>query len=566
MSSNCETSNSDEEEAKIKAIVFVIFCILLSVVLILSKWLHHRPKLNSYLSEPAMILIVGIIFSFLFSLGGGDENETYIDDDNDDDDYLKQYYAYDGDDAAMTDGDNNSYEIKGVANEMVSFSPHIFYMGLLPPILFYSGYELERELFMRHFKPIALFSLAGTTISAFGTGGLLYLFQSFGWFHNFAPTFLELLTFGSLIAATDTVSVLGVLKSKRVDPHLFSLVFGESALNDGVALVLFHTFADMLQKGKVSDDPWQSINDFLWAFATAAIGSPVMGILFSYLTALMFKYGDFRKEKVIELSLFVLLMYVPFILAELLHLSGIVGIFFTGIFARRYIEPNLSNETSEIAEEIFKLVAFLAETCIFLHVGLTIFGIQGLFRWDFILFALFAALIGRALSVYPISFIFNFSLTELVEDRLVEYQLEEEVTEDEDEDDDDDSSVGSLSTTSTASSRSGCKPWTKRRRTIPERRKDKKIPIQFMHILWFAGLRGAVAYACAVNFPDMNGNRDVFLSTTVIIVLFTVIIMGGAVETIIQYMGIRVNVDENEYMKEWRSRRKLKGCFHRLGT
>jgi sodium/hydrogen exchanger 8 len=64
---------------------------------------------------------------------------------------------------------------------------------------------------------------------------------------TFTPTMLELLTFGALIAATDTVSVLSVLQSKKVDPHLFYLVFGESALNDAVALVLFSTFSDFLK-------------------------------------------------------------------------------------------------------------------------------------------------------------------------------------------------------------------------------------------------------------------------------------------------------------------------------
>ena len=53
----------------------------------------------------------------------------------------------------------------------------------------------------------------------------------------------EILTFGSLITATDTVSVLGVLNAKRVDPHLFSLVFGELSLHDAVAIVMFRTFS-----------------------------------------------------------------------------------------------------------------------------------------------------------------------------------------------------------------------------------------------------------------------------------------------------------------------------------
>ena len=59
---------SSEEEAETVAIVFCVFSLLLGLVLVLSKGLHDRPNLNQYLSEPAMILIVGIITGYMFSL------------------------------------------------------------------------------------------------------------------------------------------------------------------------------------------------------------------------------------------------------------------------------------------------------------------------------------------------------------------------------------------------------------------------------------------------------------------------------------------------------------------
>ena len=87
-------------------------------------------------------------------------------------------------------------------------------------------------------------------------------------------------------------------------------------------------------------------------------------------------------------------------------MSGIVTIFFTGIFARRYIEPNVSDETKHNAEVIFNLIAYLAEMRIFINLGLTIFGFSGSFHWAFIGFAFVASLIGRAMSIYPISFLY----------------------------------------------------------------------------------------------------------------------------------------------------------------
>lgn len=52
-------------------------------------------------------------------------------------------------------------------------------------------------------------------------------------------TVIDCLVFGALISATDPVTVLAIFHSLHVDPKLYALVFGESILNDAVAIVLF---------------------------------------------------------------------------------------------------------------------------------------------------------------------------------------------------------------------------------------------------------------------------------------------------------------------------------------
>ena len=48
------------------------------------------------------------------------------------------------------------------------------------------------------------------------------------------------------------------------------------------------------------------------------------------ITGLLFKYVDMRPFPTLELSLYVLVMYVPFFVADIVGLSGIVTILFTG--------------------------------------------------------------------------------------------------------------------------------------------------------------------------------------------------------------------------------------------
>ena len=536
---------------------FLVFSSLLLLIFFLCQWLQNKPKIRSVLSEPAMTLIVGIIFSFFCKLFLYEEQQ---------DQFQTQAQAQ-----------YNSEETY-LAEFVLAFPTRVFFMALLPPILFNSGYQLQRELFFRHLKPILLFSCVGTCLSGLATGLLLYGVTTWGWIEeDFVPSLMELLTFGALIAATDTVSVVGILQSKQVDPHLFSLVFGESALNDAVAIVLFKTLADfMTHHYDEAKSLIMHILLYIGLLLVQAVGSPILGILFSSLMALALKHADMRGHQMLELAVFILPMYIPFILAEVLGLSGMITIFFTGISARRYMKPNVSESTQEIAGKLFKLLSFLAETCIFLELGLSVFGTTNSFRWRFITFAFLAALIGRAFSVYPLSWLFNLSLTRpIVVDQCItcgavtdESSLATLGVSLQDESVSGSQTTQSFQSVSIAHSKattiSNGSSWIAPRET-PRERRDKVIPANFMHMLWFAGLRGAVAYACACHYPDIYGHRDEFIAATTIIVLITIIGMGGATEPLMNYLKIRTGVDENEYMRQWHRQRRLKGRFHRLG-
>merc|ERR1711871_592759 len=76
---------------------------------------------------------------------------------------------------------------------------------------------------------------------------------------------------------------------------------------------------------------------------------------------------------------------------------------------------------------------------------------------------------------------------------------------------------------------------------------DTQITMNKQHMLWFSGLRGAVAFACAQVFPDANGHRDVFLVTTMLLVLITVFTMGCGTVPMLNKLGIQTGIDEDEF-------------------
>jgi NhaP-type Na+/H+ or K+/H+ antiporter len=83
----------------------------------------------------------------------------------------------------------------------------------------------------------------------------------------------------------------------------------------------------------------------------------------------------------------------------------------------------------------------------------------------------------------------------------------------------------------------------------PQRRRDKKITWSEAHALWFCGLRGAMAYALSRAFPDTYGNRNVFVVTTMVIALVTIFFFGGLTSWLLDRLRIRVDVDEEKFLK-----------------
>ena len=295
-----EEESPEQEERNISA-YFVLFSALLSLVLILSRLLHDRPVLSSLLPEAGMILIVGVVFGAIIHLMVNEPLEQELQEDE--------------------DGSTET-----VAQSLLSFSPEVFFLVLLPPIIFNSGYHLRKELFFRHITPICLLAVVGTTVSAlfiaFFLQAVCHHADHCG---SFSPTMTELLTFGALISATDPVSTLAVFQAKRVDPQLFYLVFGESVLNDAVGLVLFNAFARFVVRDNGAGKVAIGLSEFVVGFLYDSVVSPILGLVLGVVAAFIFKWVDMRRTKLLELSLYVLILYVPFLVAEMLDRKSITS-------------------------------------------------------------------------------------------------------------------------------------------------------------------------------------------------------------------------------------------------
>lgn len=120
---------------------------------------------------------------------------------------------------------------------------NLFMILLLPPIIFESGYNMQKKPFFRNFGTVLMFSFVGTFIAIFFSSIMFYVTGLLGW--SFEFTLKDSFAFGSLISATDPVAVLAIFKEMDADENLFAIVFGESIFNDAIGIVMYETVKNL---------------------------------------------------------------------------------------------------------------------------------------------------------------------------------------------------------------------------------------------------------------------------------------------------------------------------------
>ncbi|KAF6284871.1 solute carrier family 9 member A8 [Rhinolophus ferrumequinum] len=401
-------------------------------------------------------------------------------------------------------------EFKKLANwkEEEMFRPNMFFLLLLPPIIFESGYSLHKGNFFQNIGSITLFAVFGTAISAFVVGGGIYFLGQADVISKLNMT--DSFAFGSLISAVDPVATIAIFNALHVDPVLNMLVFGESILNDAVSIVLTNTAEGLTRKNMSDVSGWQTFLQALGYFLKMFFGSAALGTLtglisalisFSYdehtwlrrlfishqmsldsfsLTTVIYvlKHIDLRKTPSLEFGMMIIFAYLPYGLAEGISLSGIMAILFSGIVMSHYTHHNLSPVTQILMQQTLRTVAFLCETCVFAFLGLSIFSFPHKFEISFVIWCIVLVLFGRAVNIFPLSYLLNFF-------------------------------------------------------------RDHKITPKMMFIMWFSGLRGAIPYALSLHLDlEPMEKRQLIGTTTIVIVLFTILLLGGCTMPLIRLMDI----------------------------
>lgn len=360
-------------------------------------------------------------------------------------------------------------------------SPEVFFFFLLPPIIFEAGYSLDRKGFFENIGAITLFAMLGTLISTFVVGILCFYAAKVGMITGIdKENPMESLMFGALISAVDPVATLSIMGNSElgVDPLLYSLVFGESVLNDAIAISLFKTFFEFY---KPEGPKWSEsqVPMALLSFVVVSGLSIVVGVSLGLAASWLYRHTDLKAYPNLETSLLFCFCYLCYATAEAVALSGIMAIFFQGLVLSHYNSYNLSETAHVASEQIFSTFATLTETIVFIYMGMGVFTVRfQTFDLWFSIIALLACWVGRFLNIVPLSWLANLC-----------------------------------------------------------RRGHQVITRRHQAVLWFAGLRGAIAFALSENMPGPH--KEVYATGTLSICVFTTLVCGGCTERVLTVFGMK---------------------------
>nr|AVA17657.1 Na+/H+ antiporter family protein 5 [Populus angustifolia] len=377
---------------------------------------------------------------------------------------------------------------KGASSHLLKFSEDLFFLYLLPPIIFNAGFQVKKKRFFKNFSTILLFGIFGTVISfCIISLGVFWIFRKIG---VKSLSLKDHLAIGAIMSATDSVCTLQVL-SQDETPFLYSIVFGEGVVNDATSIVLFNSVQTLDFHNIDGLTVLKLIGTFLYLLFTSTALGIAVGLLSAFIIKTLY-FGRHSTDR--EFALMILMAYLSYLLAELLNLSGILTVFFCGIVMSHYTWHNVTESSRITTKHAFATMSFIAETFIFLYVGMDALDID---KWreskasagtsaavSSTLFAL--VLVGRAAFVFPIANILN----------------------------------------------------------CVQKRESSKIHFKQQVIMWWAGLmRGAVTIALSYNQFASSTRKSpesaLMITSTIIVVLFSTIVCGSVTKPLIEAVLLR---------------------------
>ena len=279
-------------------------------------------------------------------------------------------------------------------------SPDIILSLLVPPLVFEAAFHLRLDDLRRDLGFILTLAVPGVLLTTLVVGGLIYV-------ANIGIDLQLAMVFGALIAATDPVAVVALFRRLGVPKRLQVLLEGESLFNDGTAIVLFNimlAIAGLATHGASTLPANSGLGNWIAEFLKVAGGGVLTGIVLGMFASQIIGRVD---DPLVETTLTTVLAFGSYLIGEhVLGVSGVLAVVAAGIVNGNVGPRGMSATTRVVVFNFWEYAAFLANSFIFLLIGLAIDIGDLLNNLPAIGIAILAVLLARALGIYGFS-LFN---------------------------------------------------------------------------------------------------------------------------------------------------------------
>ena len=347
---------------------------------------------------------------------------------------------------------------------------------MLPFLLFAGAISVNVHELLKDKVTILLLASFGVLFSTFSVGsGMYWLIQQpiFG-LNTLGLSYIDCLLFGSLIAPTDPIAVLAMIKKMNLSSITETRIAGESLFNDGIGVVVFLTLLGVKENGLENI----SAIEVGTLFITEVFGGIALGAVMGFFGLKLLKYIENEHMELEVLITISLVLLLP-IISHYFHFSAVLGIVMMGLFLNQNIDADKETKGVQkaMSDYVYKFWHLLDETLnaiLFILIGLEIITVFESFQIQFLFVSLLVIVLvvgSRWIGVsIPIAFLSLF----------------------------------------------------------------KKFEKKTALIITWGGLRGGLSVALALNLPDGIGEgKALILFLTYGIVLFTILVQGLTLKKIV---------------------------------
>ena len=338
----------------------------------------------------------------------------------------------------------------------IAVTPELLLTLLIPPLLFEGGLRLPPTQLKVYGGLIGLLAIPGTFLTALAIAAAVQALFHIG--------LIPALLLGAIISAIDPVGVLAFMREARLDIRLGSILEGEAVLNDGVAIILFTIIG-----GGAAVSLTRAGLQFVWLLGGGVAAGGLVALAISFILG--------RTQQALVEALGSLIAALGALLAaNSIGASGVIAVITAGVVFGSYGRRYLTESGLETVRTTWDVIAFLANSVLFLLIGLEAPAALLGRHWPLIVVVIAAAFAARVAIVY------------------------------------------------------GCTAlrWTR----------GHPFPGAWRFVLVWGGLRGGVAIALALGLDRAMPAREAIVASAFGVVLFTLLVQGSSIRPMMRWAGL----------------------------